>query len=117
MVALAMVLRLTVLPGYMVAAQPGALTVVMCTAQGVTSQVIRLDPGETAPGKSRGEHSAKTDVCPFATAGVTLAAVESPLAVAEFPTVEQALLPIGAGVIGQGLAAPPPPPTGPPFSI
>jgi hypothetical protein len=117
MVALAMALRLTVLPGYMIAAQPGALTVVMCTAQGVTSQTIALDSSETTSGKSRSDHPGKTDICPFATAGVALAAIDSPVAIAGLPTVEHAPLPIGAGLIGQGLAAPPPPPTGPPFSL
>lgn len=116
-VALAVALRLTVLPGYMVATQAHAIALVMCTGEGAVSQTIKLDAGRSAPGKDSGQHPGKTSVCPFATAGVSLAAHDTLIRISPPRTSHFLQLPAGAGLVGQGLAAPPPPSTGPPFSI
>lgn len=116
-VALAVALRLTVLPGYMIAAQPDTMTVVLCTAQGAVSQTIDLKSSPSAPRKHGGEHPGKTSVCPFATAGVALTAPASPIIVLTPRPVLAELLPARTALVGQGLAAPPPPSTGPPLSL
>jgi len=116
-VALAVALRLTVLPGYMIAAEPSTMAVVMCTADGAITQTIESAAGKAAPGKGDSEHPGKNSVCPFATAGVALAALDSPVDISIPPAHLPVRLPFGAGLIGQGLAAPPPPSTGPPLSL
>ena len=116
-VALAVALRLTVLPGYMIATQPDTLAVVMCTANGAVSQTIALDSGQAAPGKGDSEHPGKTQVCPFATAGVALEALAAPIIVPGPRPVPTVLPPVRTALVGHGLAAPPPPSTGPPLSL
>lgn len=117
MVALAVVLRLTVLPGYMIAAAPSTVAVVMCTAGGAISQSVDLDPGQSTPDGGGDEHSGEASVCPFALAGVTLAASEARIDIVAPRPAPPRALPAPTGLPGQGLAAPPPPPTGPPFSV
>ncbi|MDP2260449.1 MAG: hypothetical protein Q8J89_12125 [Caulobacter sp.] len=118
MVALAVALRLTVLPGYMIQAAPGALTVVICTANGAVSQAVDVPGTSSAPHEQQDEGDGKAPVCAFAMAGATLAAPEGQIATAAPPSTAAPLLPpAGAAAPGRGLAAPPPPATGPPFSV
>lgn len=117
MVALAVVLRLTVLPGYMITARPDAVAVVMCTANGAVSQSVRPDQGQPGPDHERGDHPGKTSVCPFATAGVALATPDARIDVAAPRSTTPVSPPLLVGLPGQGLAAPPPPATGPPFRL
>ena len=116
-VALAVALRLTVLPGYMLATGANTLAVTMCTADGVVSQVIDLGAAPAAPGKGDSEHPGKTSICAFAAAGVALTPLDAMSVASVGQDSPPVRLPFGAGLIGQGLAAPPPPPTGPPLSV
>lgn len=118
MVALAVVLRLTVLPGYMIAApSDGAPAVVMCTADGAVSRAVDPAGDPAAPDDHNDEHPGKTSVCPFAAAGVALTAPDLRVEIAAPPPAPLLPLAILVGLPGQGLAAPPPPATGPPFSV
>lgn len=118
MVALAVILRLTVLPGYMVSTpSDGAMAVVMCTAQGAVSRPAAPVGQPSTPDDHRDEHPGKISVCPFAAAGVALAAPEPRVDVVAPPPAPPLPSAILVGLPGQGLAAPPPPATGPPFSI
>ncbi|HRD29366.1 MAG TPA: hypothetical protein PLO65_13790, partial [Caulobacter sp.] len=73
MVALAVALRLTVLPGYMIATPSGGdAAVVMCTADGAVVRTVVPAGTPSAPDEHRDEHPGKTSVCPFASAGVSL---------------------------------------------
>jgi hypothetical protein len=116
-VALAVALRLTVLPGYMIAAKPDTMTVVLCTSEGAVSQTIDLDSRSSTSGKHGGEHPGKTSVCPFATAGLALAAPASLIVFSAPRPVSSELAPVRTALVGRGLAAPPPPSTGPPLSL
>ncbi|MDO8295315.1 MAG: hypothetical protein Q7T19_02625 [Caulobacter sp.] len=118
MVALAVALRLTVLPGYMISApSDGAPAVVMCTVGGAVVRTVDPAGAPTAPDDQRDEHPGKTSVCPFAAAGVALAAPDPRVEIAAPPSPASLPLAILVGLPGQGLAAPPPPATGPPFSV
>ena len=118
MVALAVALRLTVLPGYMIQAAPGALTVVVCTANGAVSQTVDLFGTPSAPHEQQGEGDGKAPACAFAMAGATLAAPEVRILAAAPPSSAAAPLPPARVITpGRGLAAPPPPATGPPFTV
>lgn len=118
MVALAVALRLTVLPGYMIASPSGGSTaVVMCTADGAVSRTVVPVGHPSTPDDHRDEHPGKTSVCPFAAAGVALSAPDLRVDVIAPPPAPSLPLAILVGLPGQGLAAPPPPATGPPFSI
>lgn len=118
MVALTVALRLTVLPGYMIATPSGGATaVVMCTADGAISRTVVPAGAPSAPDEHHDEHPGKTSVCPFASAGVALDAPELRIDVVAPPRPPLLPLALRVGLPGQGLAAPPPPSTGPPSSI
>lgn len=116
LVALAVALRLTVLPGYMTQAAPGAMTVVLCTAQGAVIQTVGGDGAVSSPDDQKDERSDKSPVCAFSMAGVALPALDVRI-VAAAPPVAGPTLPSSttSTAPGRGLAAPPPPSTGPPF--
>ncbi|MES2498523.1 MAG: hypothetical protein V4618_20590 [Pseudomonadota bacterium] len=112
-VAAALLMRLLVPAGWMPAAERG-LAITLCTGAGAQQAWIdekgNLHQGKQ-PGEGQADHpcvfggfAALLDVSPF---GDALAGI-APLAVALPP------LALTAVAIGRGLAAPPPPSTGPP---
>lgn len=116
MVALAVALRLTVLPGYMIQATPGAVTVVVCTANGAVSQTVGGEGMASSPDDQQDERSDKSPVCAFSMAGAALAAPDVRIAAAVPPVAGPTLPALTSSTApGRGLAAPPPPSTGPPF--
>ncbi len=121
---LAMLVRAIIPAGYMLAeADTGSgryLTVEMCDGHDSKAQVIDLDTGKLVD-LSKLPKSAKTDnnSAPCVFAGAT--AIESPVAVAE-PVEFRISHEIDFAVVrdlrpGRGIAAPPPPSTGPPSLI
>jgi hypothetical protein len=121
---MAIALRAFVPQGYMVApnAQPGSYPIVLCTSQG--AQTVNIDatghiarspskapPGH--PGNQKGDHP-----CAFSGFGAAFAA-EAPMlvAMADWGWIDQAIVFEPQTTPGRGLAAPPPPPTGPPLQI
>lgn len=114
LVAFALLIRLLVPAGWMPAAE-GGYAITLCTSQGLTTAWVdeqgRIHKGE--PGKAGVDHP-----CLFA--GFA-AALDAPLlAGALVAPLPAAILPPIAHVtvaIGRGLAAPPPPATGPPASL
>jgi hypothetical protein len=121
---LAMLVRAMVPAGYMLAhADSGGgryLTVTMCIDHGGATQVIDLDTGKPVdpsklPGKGKGE--GKQAPCVFAAAGHV-----APPVVFEQPVEFVTHYDVEFGVVrdvrpGRGIAAPPPPATGPPSAI
>jgi hypothetical protein len=115
LLALALLLRLVVPAGWMPAAG-GGYAITLCTGAGVSRAWVdaegKVHKGE--PGKAAPDHQ-----CVFA--GFSAALDAPPLAgalLAPLAAVE-ALPPLArsAVAIGRGLAAPPPPATGPPASL
>jgi len=116
LVALAVALRLTVLPGYMIQATPHAVTVVLCTANGAVSQTVDGEGMASSPDDQKDERSGKSPVCAFSMAGAALAAPDVRIVAAAPPLAGPTLSPPTTSTApGRGLAAPPPPSTGPPF--
>lgn len=121
---LAIVLRVIVPQGYMVAptAQSGSFPIVLCTPQGAQTvevdsegRIVRSSSKAPAdhPGNQKGDHP-----CAFAGFGGAFAA-QAPMLVAAagWRWVHQTLVLEPQTTPGRGLAAPPPPPTGPPLQI
>lgn len=107
MLLVAALLARAVIPaGWMVAPAPAGVTIVICTGDGMVTAAI--------PGKDEGQPRTNTEPCAFAGLGVAaeppvLAMLPVPVAIAI-----AALAPAVALLPGRGLAAPPPPATGPP---
>ncbi len=110
--------RIAVPPGYMIggAAHGGLPVIEICTGQGAMTLAV---PG-ALPGADRGsgdhDHQAADHPCAFAAAAaaVDLAALLHPLAPARSIAILPGLV-LGFARPGLGLAAPPPPKTGPPI--
>jgi hypothetical protein len=121
---LAMLVRALVPAGYMLAhADTGSgryLTVTMCLEHGGQQQVIDLDTGKPVdssklPGKDKGD--GKQAPCVFA-ASAHVAAPVAPAQPLEFIAHYDVEFGVAVDVRpGQGIAAPPPPATGPPSTI
>jgi hypothetical protein len=116
LVALALVARMLVPAGYMPSAQ-GAPGLVICTGQGEMVMPAAAMPMKHSPDDGHdhgGEHG-----CPFApmAAAADLAA-PLPVPAAPFAAIDSALPSLRSAVRpGLGLAAPPPPKTGPPLFV
>jgi hypothetical protein len=110
---LALVLNIVVPAGFMVDRGAAGAAIVICTGHG--PQI--LNPHADAPGHRPGHPAPHHDACPFAGHGVAA----GPGFVA---TVTRQALPssialttaVADMVPGRGLAAPPPPPRGPPLA-
>lgn len=119
MALLAIAMKVLVPGGYMLDASPrdGALTLVLCTAEGL----VTIPVADQAPAGHNDKDPAEPqhDPCVFAGHGVYAPAV------ATSDPVPTPWRPLGALVStaayavapGRGLAAPPPPATGPPASL
>ena len=112
MAGLALAVRLLIPAGYMPGVNAAGPGLVICTGQGAL--LINEDSSHAPPSHQDGDGSASHD-CPFAAGGQALAA---PLAeVIRVSAVEHQVLaetPAQNQRPGLGLAAPPPPTTGPP---
>lgn len=122
---LAVLVRVLVPAGYMVA-EAGTpdgryLVVQMCDAHGDASQVIDLDTGKIvekskSPGKSEGKGEGSS--CMFAMATPMASPPPAQAEPVVFGTTVDAHLVSKPDVVpGRGIAAPPPPATGPPSLI
>ncbi|HOY79794.1 MAG TPA: DUF2946 family protein [Hyphomonadaceae bacterium] len=121
---LAMLVRAIIPAGYMIAqADTGSgryLTVEMCDGHNAQAQVIDLDTGKTVD-LSKLPKSSKTDNNPSPCVFAGVVAMAPPLAAAE-PVEFLATHEVDFVVVrdlrpGRGIAAPPPPSTGPPSLI
>jgi len=121
---LAMLVRAIIPAGYMLAeADTGAgryLTVEMCDGHASKAQVIDLDTGKTIDlSKLPKNAKSESETAPCVFAGVT--AIDVPVATAElveFRVSHQVDLTVVRDLRpGRGIAAPPPPSTGPPSLI
>ena len=121
---MAIALRVLIPQGYMAApaASSGSLPIMLCTAQGVRAVSIDaaghiVDAPAEAPGDPAG--GPPTDPhCAFSGLGVAFMA-EAPalIAMAVWRPAHAAIILAPQTTPGRGLAAPPPPPTGPPLQI
>jgi hypothetical protein len=117
LVLLAFMARALVPPGYMFAAAgpEAGVKVVVCTAHGMIEAFYDPETGALTDGKSPQKKSSPSDPpCAFG-ALAKLAPPAAWVAVLAFvPSAEFASTPVFAAP-GQGLSAPPPPSTGPPY--
>jgi len=120
LVALAVAFRLTFAPGYMLSATPERVAMVICTGEGAVSRLVDIG-GHGGGGGGQlpadNENPGQKSPCAFAMAGPALAppATITPVRVSAYLAA-----PVLAGMSvapGLGLAAPPPPATGPPSLI
>lgn len=112
--ACALLLRLAVPEGWMPVQNAAGWQLTMCDGMATDAMpAMAMDHGHKAPDSDH--RKSDMGVCPFAGLGMAMAAPFVPpmLAPAPFLAVAAPLLP-GVVAIGRGLAAPPPPPTGPP---
>ncbi|MFM2098973.1 MAG: hypothetical protein RLZZ366_512 [Pseudomonadota bacterium] len=116
LVVLALAMRVIVPAGWMPSAMSGHATFTLCTGTGMVEAWV--DEGGKIRKSLPGKGKATGEPCAFAGAGgvyiTTALAAASPM-----PLFAAALLVIDATqvAVGQGLAAPPPPSTGPPARI
>lgn len=116
LVALAVALRLSFAPGYMISASPERVEMVICTGDGAVSRVVDLD-SRGAPLPADSDHPGHKSPCAFAMAGTAITP-SAAIVPNRLDSVTQAPnLPWVAVAPGLGLAAPPPPATGPPSLI
>jgi hypothetical protein len=112
--ALALVLKIAVPPGFMLAQEAGPPSLVICTGHGPLKIADPSHPGRPAPspGKSDAPCSGAGNVSPLA----------PPLVSPALAAYAVAQAPVGGAfgvdlAPGRGLAAPPPPSQAPPFSL
>lgn len=111
--AFALAVRVLVPSGYM-PAQGKGFEMTLCTGDGMVTAWVddqgNVHKGEKAP-DGKGDHP-----CAFSGVGALVEA-KAPAGTAALPLATSENPPIGLGLahVGRGLAAPPPPPTGPPL--
>lgn len=114
LIACALFARIAVPPGYMIGAdaRSGGATIEICTGQGPMQIAI---PGSGHDGHDRSDHKATDHPCAFAGAAAAAdVAIATPTPLPPVATHAPALSRPGFARPGLGLAAPPPPKTGPP---
>jgi hypothetical protein len=115
---LAMVLagRLMVPTGWMPLASEGGIAIVLCSSDGPAPAWLDA-AGKLHKGKQDSGDNKAAESCPFAALSTPANLTGGPILIAPMAPVD---LPVGstsrAVAIGGGLAAPPPPATGPPHS-
>lgn len=110
---LALLLNAIVPTGFMVDRGPAGAAIVICTGHGPQTLNWRAD----VPSRTRGHATPHHDACPFAGHGVTAGpAFVAILTGRALPSSAPNAKGIADLVPGRGLAAPPPPPRGPPLS-
>lgn len=120
LVGAAMLLRLAVPAGWMPAqADDGSIRISLCTGYGTVEAVLAADgtvhTGSDIPDQ---EKQAPQQQCPFTAAAMPLAGAD-PVGLSAVPPHDE-IRPVGASFVavpGRGLAAPPPPATGPPVLV
>lgn len=116
-IALALLARLAIPAGWMPMADAHGMRLTICTGMG---PLDAPDHAMAGMDHKRGDHQQDNGdhVCPFA--GAAMALVEPTLPTLDLPAIalhgETASRPIAVAV-GRGLAAPPPPATGPPSLV
>lgn len=115
-VALSLLLRIMVPAGWMPASERGGYAIALCTGMGAVSAWVDAQGKvhKEKPGDAKADHP-----CVFSgfAAAIDLPAFEGALIIPPLP-VGSLLGPLAVtAAVGRGLAAPPPPPTGPPASL
>jgi hypothetical protein len=102
----AMGLRAAAAPGYMLSGDTGRVAITLCNGAAATLDLGKSDHGKPARGEAP---------CVFA----AIAHASAPPTAASLPLINAAFVTTAAAAparVGRGLAAPPPPSTGPPLS-
>lgn len=108
----ALLLRLTIPAGWMPAKTSHGWRLTICTGMGPANAMpgMAMDHDKGSADRDKG-----SSVCPFAGAGLAMAEPFTPPLLFPAPIFAATAFPLHDIVaIGRGLAAPPPPPTGPP---
>lgn len=116
LIALALTMRVLIPGGWMPAAAGDGFAITLCTGTGMDTAWVDAE-GRVHKEKPAGEAGADQH-CAFAGMGMAMLDGDAPAAIIA-PALAQVVLP-GRQLqvaIGQGLAAPPPPATGPPAHI
>jgi len=119
LMALALLARVLVPSGFMPeTSNTGSPVLIICTGQATMAMPVTGELAALAAmqHKNRQQPQNSDHTCPFAAAGAVAALAQLPQALMPFVVVEGARLAASLFVRpGLGLAAPPPPKTGPPF--
>lgn len=110
---LALIMRVLIPAGWMPASAERGFSIILCTGQGAVSAWVD-DKGEVHEGKPGDDRASHPCVFAGFGAALDLPSLDSSAAFAFAPAISYLILARGTGAIGRGLAAPPPPPTGPP---
>jgi hypothetical protein len=105
----AMGVRAAAPPGYMFSPSPAGFTVTLCNGG-----TMRIDLGRSP---EHGQHSGDSGPCLFAAAAHAAPAPIAPQIISTAISSVAVAPPIAAVSVGHGLAAPPPPATGPPIRL
>lgn len=116
LVAFALLLRIAVPAGWMPAAAGSGYAITLCTGMGAISAWVD-DEGRVHKEKPADAQSDQPCVFSGFSAALDLPALDGTLVVPPLAIVTLFVLPIASVTIGRGLAAPPPPSTGPPTSL
>ena len=119
---LALLVRAFVPAGFMLAeADTGSgryLTLELCDAHGGVPKVVDLDTGKIMDAPVKGQTSDKQPPCVFCASVVAMASSEPVVELVKFVAAQDVdFIEIRDLIPGRGIAAPPPPSTGPPSSI
>jgi hypothetical protein len=108
--------RLVVPTGWMPVAAERGIAFVLCSSEGPAPAWIDAS-GKLHKGKQDGEGHRSAESCPFAAFSAPLDLAAGPdLATPAIPVARSVMGHAAANTVGHGLAAPPPPATGPPLS-
>jgi hypothetical protein len=118
--ACALLLRLLVPAGWMPVSDATGMHLTLCSGTGPMAMPMapmahRMTVAGAAPHMPTDQQNAPEHPCAFAHLGLAIA--EPTLSALMLPATPGTLVPVGIATlvsIGRGLAAPPPPPTGPP---
>ncbi|MCW3835770.1 hypothetical protein ACFQ1E_05430 [Sphingomonas canadensis] len=113
LVALALAVRVLVPSGWMPSAESRGLLLTLCSSASGAEIFVEI---EGKSGKGHGQGEQRDNPCAFAGLGMAFAATDPvPAPAAPFHAQDRApAAPALIAAIGRGLAAPPPPATGPP---
>ncbi|MBK8375631.1 hypothetical protein [Sphingorhabdus sp.] len=114
LIVLALAVRALVPTGYMVGGDAKGISVYVCDQAGGEAKLVTLPMGT----KDSGDHQKdKSDVCAFAGLGAAVDSVDGVTSAPQITAVAVSTPITQTPVPGRGLAAPPPPATGPPATL
>ncbi|MGI4880998.1 MAG: hypothetical protein ACRYG4_26355 [Janthinobacterium lividum] len=115
--ACALLVRLAVPTGWMPMVDATGFHVTICTGMGPVDAALAATSHDSHPAPAAPDHAAGDHACPFAALGIATAPPLDLLPVLPATVVVAIGTAAAAVAVGRGLAAPPPPSTGPPTRV